>query len=76
MVLGAVLLAIPVVLNAEDGEHSKRHEGEYDTSKHYYVDKSGYWDESDHHQSYIINEGHHGYWDTRGEKRVFIIVRD
>jgi hypothetical protein len=50
------------------------HDGAYDSNKHYYVDKTGYWDEQDRHQVYIKNEGHHGYWDTKGEKRVFITV--
>ena len=78
MALGAFLFAMPLVSNADDRDHDRdhdrKHDGEYDNNKHYYVDKSGYWDESDHHQAFIINEGHHGYWDSRGEKRVFIVV--
>ena len=74
MALGAFLFAMPFVSNADDGEHSKKHDGEYDTNKHYYIDKTGYWDEHDQHQVYIINNGHHGYWDSKGEKRIFITV--
>jgi hypothetical protein len=76
MALGTFVFAMPLVSNADDGDRVIKHDGQYDTHKHYYVDKSGYWDESDHHQVYIINEGHHGYWDTKGEKRVFITVGD
>jgi len=66
MALGTFMFAMPLT--------SQAHDGEYDANKHYYVDKTGYWDEHDQHQKFIINEGHQGYWDTKGEKRIFIVI--
>ena len=76
MALGTFLFAMPLISHADDGDHARIHDGAYDSNKHYYVDKTGYWDEQDRHQAYIINEGHHGYWDSKGDKRVFIVVGD
>jgi len=66
MALGTLMFAIP--------QTSHAHDGEYDSNQHYYVDKTGYWDEHDQHQKFITRHHHHGYWDSKGDKRVFITV--
>jgi len=63
---GTLMLAIPQMLIA--------HDGTYDAKQHYYVDKSGYWDENDQHQKFITNHNHLGYWDTRSNHGIFIAV--
>jgi hypothetical protein len=66
MALGTFMFALPFT--------SQAHDGEYDANKHYYVDKTGYWDDHDQHQKFIKYQGNQGYWDTKGEKRTFITV--
>ena len=63
---GAFAFAMPRAAQAHDGKWDERH--------HYYIDKDGYWDEHDIHQKYAVVKKHRGYWDTRGEKRIFIRV--
>jgi len=50
--LGTLMFAIP--------QTSHAHDGEYDSNQHYYVDKTGYWDEHDQHQKFITRHHHHG----------------
>ena len=41
---------------------------------HYYHDKAGWYDEHNHHHSFISYNHHRGYWDTNNGVRVFINV--
>jgi hypothetical protein len=48
MAFGTLMVAMPLASHA--------HDGEYDANKHYYVDKTGYWDGHDQHQKFIKHQ--------------------
>jgi hypothetical protein len=48
-------------------------DNQWDSRHHYRRDNYGYYD-GDRYSHYILYNGHHGYWDSRGAVRVFINV--
>ncbi|MGB8353689.1 MAG: hypothetical protein WCD79_07375 [Chthoniobacteraceae bacterium] len=66
MVAGAFLCAIPQTSRADEGQWDKNH--------HYRTDKTGYFDEHHKHHDYTTWHHHRGYWDEKGDKRIFITI--
>ena len=71
MLAGTMLFGLPNMSKAEDHDG-----GDWDSHHHYRVDKEGYWDDHHQHQKFVFWHHHRGYWDERGEKRIFITVGD
>jgi len=74
VVLGSFLCVMrPATSSAHDGDYNYD-DSRWDAHHHYRVDDDGYWDEHRKHHAFIFWHKHHGYWDERGDKRIFIRV--
>jgi len=71
MLTGTLLFVVPQTSRAD---HDDQDQGQWDKNHHYQVDKSGYWDDHHKHHDYVTWHHHRGYWDEKGDKRIFITI--